>query len=326
MKTQESCLTGLDLTKLIAAVMIVLLHSGIIYTYSYSADIWLTNVLTRWAVPFFFLASGYFMPDNLRKLFRYAVRILVWDVVWTLLYVLLFGIGPEGLWDKVFPDNTVVVPFWYFPSLLACMVLVYLGKKLFRGNYTVLLTLAALLYLGALLGDAYSNLCPDNALYQLNNSIWGGGTRNGFLFGTLFVCLGSFLHDCRYTASFLRAVPRAALVCGVLLFFLFAAFEATLFDHFQTGVDFNVTLFSVPFALSVFLLSLQCKIPKSVSVVLRKMSTLLFIVHWYFVQAVPYEAFNNSALRFLLILALSALASAVILLLSKVIKPLAYLF
>lgn len=326
MKKQDVCLTGLDLTKLIAAVMIVLLHSGIIYTYSYSQDLWLTNVVTRWAVPFFFMASGYFMPADLRKLLRYILRILVWDVVWTLLYILLFGTGWDGIWDKVFPDNTVVVPFWYFPSLLACMVLVYLGKKVFRGNYTVLLVLAALLYLGALLGDAYSGLCPDNPLYQLNNSIWGGGTRNGFLFGTLFVCLGSFLHDCRYTESFLRVVPRAALVCGVVLFFLFAAFEATLFDRFQTGVDFNVTLFSVPFALSIFLLSLQCRIPRSVSLVLRKLSTLLFIVHWFFVQRVPYEAFQNSALRFCLILALSLLASAAILLLSKIIKPLAYLF
>lgn len=326
MKERESFLTGLDLTKLIAAIMIVLLHSGIIYTYSYSVDLWFTNVVTRWAVPFFFMASGYFMPANLSKLIRYVIRILLWYVIWTLLYIPLLGVEWNGIWSKVFPANTVVVPFWYLPALLASLVLVYLGKKVFRGNYTILLLIAVLFYLGALLGDAYSGLWPDNPLYQLNNQIWGGGTRNGFLFGTLFVCLGSCLHDSRYTKECLRVVPRSALVCGVVVFSLFAVFEATLYDHFQTGVDFNVTIFSVPLVLAIFLLSLQCRIPRNVSLVLRKMSTLLFIVHWYFVQVVPYEAFQNSALRFCLILGLAALTSAVILLLSKLIKPLAYLF
>lgn len=197
---------------------------------------------------------------------------------------------------------------------------------MFRGNYTILLFLAVLLYLGALLGDAYSGLCPNNALYQSNNEIWGGGTRNGFLFGTLFVCLGSFLHDCHYTESILRVVPRSTLICGIILFAIFATFEATLFSQFQTGVDFNVTIFSIPLVLFIFLFSLQCKIPLNVSLVLRKGSTLLFIVHWYFVQLVPYEAFQNSALRFCVILTLSLLASAVIFLLSKIITPLAYLF
>lgn len=326
MKMREAGLTGIDLTKLIAAIMIVLLHSGIIYTYSYTDDIWFTNVATRWAVPFFFMASGYFMPTNAGKLIHYVARIFLWDVLWTLLYIVLFGVGFAGIWNKVFPNNTVVVPFWYFPSLLACLVLVYIGKKIFRSNYTILLTIAAILYVGALLGDAYSGLYPDNIVYQLNNSIWGGGTRNGFLFGTLFVCLGSFLRDCRYTTNFVRVIPRTALVCSVILFFGFAVFEATLFDRFHTGIDFNVTLSSIPLAVSIFLLSLQCEVKKSVSLVLRKLSTLLFIVHWYFVQIVPYEAFDNSVLRFALILLLSLGASVAILLLSKIIKPLAYLF
>lgn len=134
MKKQEVYLTGLDLTKFIAAVMIVLLHSGIIYTYSYSGDLWLTNVITRWAVPFFFMASGYFMPSNLHKMIRYTVRILAWDAVWTLVYIFLFGIEIDGIWNKVFPNNTVVVPFWYFLSLLACLFLVYLEKKCFAGT------------------------------------------------------------------------------------------------------------------------------------------------------------------------------------------------
>lgn len=62
--TKKEMYTGIDLFKLIAAFLIVLLHS--VETSDFYAS-GIKYVFTRFAVPFFFITSGYFFSKGLHK-------------------------------------------------------------------------------------------------------------------------------------------------------------------------------------------------------------------------------------------------------------------
>ena len=52
---------ALDRFRLLAAVLVVCNHTGPLDSLSPTADFFLTRVLARLAVPFFFIVSGYFL-------------------------------------------------------------------------------------------------------------------------------------------------------------------------------------------------------------------------------------------------------------------------
>ncbi|MBW7454449.1 acyltransferase family protein [Paenibacillus sepulcri] len=52
--------SGLDWLKFLAAILVVANHTGPLQTYSPYADFLLSGVLTRIAVPVFFITSGFF--------------------------------------------------------------------------------------------------------------------------------------------------------------------------------------------------------------------------------------------------------------------------
>ena len=60
---------GLDYFKLIAALLVVAIHTSPLATLNADADFILTRVIARVAVPFFLMVSGYFIL--LRYLFRH---------------------------------------------------------------------------------------------------------------------------------------------------------------------------------------------------------------------------------------------------------------
>ena len=62
--TPQARRPALDRFRLLAAVLVVCIHTGPLSSVSPSWDFWLTRVLARTAVPFFFMVSGYFLAQN----------------------------------------------------------------------------------------------------------------------------------------------------------------------------------------------------------------------------------------------------------------------
>ena len=52
---------ALDRFRLVAAVLVVAIHTSPLTTWSAVGDFWLTRVLGRVAVPFFLMTTGYFL-------------------------------------------------------------------------------------------------------------------------------------------------------------------------------------------------------------------------------------------------------------------------
>lgn len=144
----QEIFTGIDVFKLIAAILVVLLHA--IETTDYFAC-GVKFVFTRFAVPFFFIASGFFfcrgletVEDKKRYFYKYEKNILKLFSIWSLLIY-----GPFTISDYIRSNSSqgsfkiilILVrrffvigsgPYWYLVALMwssAFLYLCYIKKK-----------------------------------------------------------------------------------------------------------------------------------------------------------------------------------------------------
>lgn len=223
---------GLDRFRLIAALLVIAIHTSPLGSFCPEGDFFLTRVLARIAVPFFFLVTGQFVagkfipadndprplgrrnPDSPspgpgaltvgeqtghQVLLRYLRKILVLYGISILLYL------PVGIYAGHYQDVTFLsllkmvlsdgtfYHLWYFPACLWGIVLVYLMGRFLK--LRGMIAVSAVLYLVGLLGDSYFGLVQ--GLPPLE-TIYGfffqfcSYTRNGLFFAPLFLALGAW--------------------------------------------------------------------------------------------------------------------------------------
>lgn len=175
------------------------------------------NQFARFAVPYFFLVSGYFWAakfdhvDSLRKpTLVMAKRIVFVFLAWSVMYLLptnffealefgLFGPVKMVYWNAVVALKT---PFllaqqgtkdhlWFLMGLLSCLGIS--GLLLSRGMTRSLIALSIILYVVGLAGKAYADT-PIGFHTTFN-------TRNGPFFGLIFFVSGYLLQRQKPNAS-----------------------------------------------------------------------------------------------------------------------------
>ena len=182
---------ALDWFRLAAAVLVVAIHTGPLDSFSPVADLWLTRVLARVAVPYFAMVSGYFLAQkNWRGTGRLWRHTLVLYALAAAAYLPLnIYAGNSVTWrDLIF--NGTFYHLWYLPALLLALPLARTLAK--KGRWG--LGVAAVLYLIGLGGDSWYGLAgrlPGLAiLYEVGFWFWDY-TRNGLFFLPLFLLLGA---------------------------------------------------------------------------------------------------------------------------------------
>ena len=121
---------ALDRFRLLAAVLVVCIHTSPLPGVSPVGDFWLTRVLARTAVPFFLMVSGYFLAqDQWRGTARFLKKAVFTYLAAAALYLPLNlyggGYGPLG-WAKRLLAVGTLYHLWYFPAVI-------LGVLLTRG-------------------------------------------------------------------------------------------------------------------------------------------------------------------------------------------------
>ncbi|PWI34972.1 fucose 4-O-acetylase [Vibrio albus] len=260
-------IASMELGRIISMFVIILLHNQVL-TQAPIIDgtPWLgyiINQMTRFAVPFFFILSGYLIQpklaaDPLKTLKNYSLPLLKLWIVWSLISLLMpfnwevlmtqgYMAERSGYWGWLWqnPVNSFMegglVHLWFLPGLICAVAIIALFV---RFNLTVWLPVVALsLYIYGLMGGSYGTL----------TEVWTPFfTRNGPFFSTLMVWLGFELRRKEICFSFGTAVGVALL--GVLLHFA----EATwLFGH---DVVFNIHDFlagTTLWGVGVFMMLLQ---------------------------------------------------------------------
>ncbi|MDE6476119.1 MAG: acyltransferase, partial [Erysipelotrichaceae bacterium] len=86
----------IDLIKYICSILVIVIHTSPGLPYSRPLNFFLINIIGRIAVPFFFIANGYFMSKNLQQkgnvYFKQYIKSLIKIyLLWSLVY-LPFGI------------------------------------------------------------------------------------------------------------------------------------------------------------------------------------------------------------------------------------------
>ncbi|HEY5716841.1 MAG TPA: acyltransferase family protein [Psychromonas sp.] len=210
-------ISSLELGRIIAMFAIVLLHNQVMMKAPlFDQTPWLgyiVNQLARFAVPFFFLLSGYLIQPKLtsapfKTLSSYSLPLikiwLVWSIIclvmpfnWELLSTQGYMAERSGYWNWLMqnPFNTVMegglVHLWFIPGLICAVAII---ASCIRLNITALLPgIAIALYVYGLMGGSYENI----------TEVWTPFfTRNGPFFSTLMVWIGYEIRRRSFTLSF----------------------------------------------------------------------------------------------------------------------------
>lgn len=257
---------GLDRFRLITALLVIAIHTSPLDSFSPEGDFFLTRVLARIAVPFFFMVTGQFVAGALtaaggeqnghQVLLRYLRKILILYAVSIILYF------PVGIYAGHYQNVTLAsilkmilldgtfYHLWYFPACLLGMVLVYLMSRFLK--LCGIIAVSAVLYLVGLLGDSYFGLVqklpPLEAIYEAFFQICSY-TRNGLFFAPLFLALGAW---CARNNRRGTAVHLTILVFS----FLLMTAEAFTLRHFSWQRHDSMYFMLVPVMIALYCLLL----------------------------------------------------------------------
>jgi len=328
---------GTDWLKFMAALLVIANHTSPLASVSPQADFLVAGLISRVAVPIFFIGSGFFLfrkfsddaSANRSAVVRYTNKIALLYGLSILIYLPLnvykgdfaqgFDVG-SFLRDIVL-DGTFY-HLWFFPALWIGVWLIYLLSRL--PSIAWAWTAAIALYAFGLLGDGYYGFAANalhlkpvyDALYA-----WMDYTRNGLFFAPLPILAGAALAR--------RELPKSApsrsagiwLGTAAIVALLLLIAEGEWLRSLGMPRHDSMYLLSIPAAFLLFLWATTWNVRGSKR--LRAWRTWIYILHpWAIVlvrgaaEAVHGERLliANSPVHYaavcLLSIALSALAAA----------------
>ncbi len=208
---------GIDYFRLLAALLIVAIHTSPLLTYSEAGDFILTRIIARVGVPFFFMTSGFFLisrdtyhKDKLKAFVKKTASIYGFAM---LIYV------PINIYSGYFTQKNILsnlikdilfdgtmYHLWYLPaSILGVLIAWFLVNRL---GLQRALGITVILYLIGLFGDSYYGVSEKlpllkhmyEAMFQISDY-----TRNGLFFAPVFVVLGAIIADGQKCISLRRS-------------------------------------------------------------------------------------------------------------------------
>ena len=287
---------GLDSFRIIAALLVVAIHTSPLAAINEGADFFLTRVLARIAVPFFFMVTGQFVITGLlnpsvksiAKYHKYLLKTALLYLFCILIY-LPIGIYAGHYKELTFPSALRMLLFdgtfyhlWYFPACILGVLLVRLMSRfLSLGGMTVF---SAVLYIIGLFGDSYFGLIQDvpalNAVYEFGFRFFSY-TRNGFFLAPLFLVLGAgtAIEDKKNKP----ATPLPDYI-GLAVSFAIMTTEAFLLRHYELQRHDSMYLALVPTIIFLYrcLLYPVCKPSRF----LRTCSTWVYMLHPAFIVVI----------------------------------------
>lgn len=326
---------SIDLTKFIASLLVVAIHTNPLILVSQSADYNLT-VIARFAVPFFLIASSFFLFKKLEKstrpqsdLKKYLSRIgwlyLSWFVV-SLPFTIynhflasddsmltnLFAFIRDTLFSSSFSGS------WYLVAMVYSILLVYFLSKKISNAWLILLGL--LFYSGSVLASSYYGLIENTVVesFILNYESLFSSWFNGFPAALIYVVIGKIIAENEQRIIKLTNIFHVFTILGLILMLV----EMNVLSHFQIVRASDSFISLVLFSILLFISLLKIKIEIKNAVIYRKLSTIVYFSHFNFLFAyiALSKMFNIEILgltRFFLVLGSSLLLATIIIKLEK---------
>lgn len=293
---------AIDVGKFVAALFVLTVH---VYPFGATDDplFWTLNYVirqgfARFAVPFFFIASGYLLyrkseyenisPEPTRRFVR---RLLFLYAIWTVIYFprdipsLFSADGISLMAIARYVRDTIIVGgryhLWYLHAAIVAVSLVsYLCYK--KIPMRRVLVAASILYAAGLLAQSWFGLIVP--LHDSAPAIWKAlkavesvivTTRNGIFEGFLFVAIGA------YFAFYPPQMTKAQVVRRLIIFYALFAAEVAFVEAHHLIRELDMYILLPPTSAMIFLLCLKTEIKgrDETFFKLRRFSSLLFFDH-----------------------------------------------
>ena len=200
---------GVDYFRIVAAVMVIAIHTAPFSGISKDFDFLLTYCAGRVAVPFFFMTTGYFVLGSWRKngnnagskVIRFIKKTLFLYAVSIVLYLPINfysgGLpGSAGEFIRMLIFDGTFYHLWYFPAVIIGCFVVMMLLKTFPARTVLVITI--LLYLIGAGGDSYYGIAARiPALEHMYDVIFtvSSYTRNGIFYAPIFLLMGRMLRE-----------------------------------------------------------------------------------------------------------------------------------
>ena len=316
---------GIDKFRMVAAIMIIAIHTSPLLSISHEADFVLTRILARVAVPFFFMCTGYFLLPGciesreygrgivLKFLAKtgilYGAAILVYLPV--NIYSGYFKGKPNLLKDLVFDGS--FYHLWYIPASIIGFMIVY--SLLSKLNIKMVAAISFILYFIGLFGDSYYGISEKLNVIKSSYGVLFSCfdyTRNGLFFAPVFIALGGIIADSKKEYSITKNIVGFAFAFTAL------TAEALILNHYYLQRHDSMYIMLVPVMIFLFrmLLSIKGESQKT----LRDISLLVYILHPLciifvrgFAKVLNLEAYliGNSLLHFIAVTVVTICVSVV---------------
>lgn len=264
---------GIDLVKFICAYLVVSIHIAPfpyhLFGIGTALNFYFQQTLCRLAVPFYFIASGYFLfrkmdvhnPDG-ERIKDYCFKILRFIGIWSILLV----VGHTG-------------HMWYLGATVGAVILLTLCLKQGMRFRTIFL-LAALLYCIGLLGDSYYGFLEPLKKFTVIHYIVNVyeyffiSTRNGVFMGFIFLTMGAAFARINIT------IRISTAILGLIGSLILLAAETYLLTKFSSPKDYNMLISLLPASFFLFHLAKNIQLKdRGIYKKLRVIGVLVFYLH-----------------------------------------------
>ena len=318
---------GIDRFRLVAALLIVGIHTFPFTSVSEDLNFFVIHVFARIAVPFFLMITGYFLlPAYLiekscdtKALLSFIKKTGLIYVGATIVYFpisIYAGYYSEGNAAAAILRNIVFdgtfYHLWYLPASIIGVLLLYFLRRVL--SFRVLLVLSLVLYAFGLLGDSYYGAGSSIPfLKSVFEAVFGisSYTRNGLFYAPVFLIMGTAI------AGMEKHMKPIASIIGFVASVSLMMAEGALLRSFgyQRHDSMYIMLLPTMFFLFAFLLTRK----GSASGFLRKISMWVYVMHPVCIIAVRGAArlmglaalffVENSVIHYIAVCALSLLFS-----------------
>lgn len=336
MKTKE-VYSGIDCFRVISALLVIAIHTSPLLSLNAVSDFVLTRVIARVAVPFFFMASGFFLiPQYLgkkelrsRKLVPFVKKVAVLYGIAILLYlpinIYAKYFESQHLISKLIKDlifNGTFYHLWYLPAVILGAIITCLLLQVFKPRNV--LVIAVLLYVIGLFGDSYygiiENVPPLKSFYDGIFTV-SEYTRNGLFFAPVFILLGGMV------AKKQGSYNAKACSKGLMISFALLVTEGLILRSLKLQRHDSMYLALVPCMVFLFLILVKWKardfkIPREFSLTVYIIHPLIIVFVRGIAKATGLKTMliDNSMMHFLAVAAASFIGAMLISKLIQLIK------
>ena len=281
---------AIDIFKFFMAGFVLLIHTNPLLDISVAAEWFLRSGITVIAVPFFFIATGYFVLSNDQATKKSLRKLSMLYIVWSVIYLPFALIQLKG-------ENAIALQYvrrfflwgsydtiWYLLASVVGLALVYALKKWKGITFAFAVMLA--FHVLAIIGTSYTGAIANTFLWKGYAVYFDMFTtfKNGLFFGGIYIALGGLIHE-KFSEIAHFTKKRGKFI--ILIACLFGAMwietiACEFFDLNRYGVDMKFMLVPLSACIFVYVLTLQLNISDKTSIFFRKMSTLIFLTQRLF--------------------------------------------